>query len=228
MVIPARDEAGQLGATLATVLAWLGEHEPSAEVIVVDDGSTDGTADVAARTPGIRLVRRARGGGKGAALRDGVAASTGDTVLLCDADLSVPIDAWPAFAAALAGGAGVVVGSRRSAGSRIVRHQPRRRRVAGMVYNVAARGLFSLPVRDVNCGFKGLDGALARRLFAGLHADGWEIDVELLAAARAAGARFAEVPVTWTHRERTRPNISVTRTGATTALRLLRLRLRPG
>ena len=123
IVVPAYNEAERLGPTLERVLAYLAADLPAGgEVLVVDDGSTDGTAAVAARFAerGVRLVRLAANRGKGAALKAGVLASRGDEVLLCDADLSTPIEDYARLSGALARSP-IVVGSRAVAGSRITR-----------------------------------------------------------------------------------------------------------
>jgi len=203
VVIPAYNEERRLPATLAEVAAHLAarpEYLP-AEVIVADDGSRDGTAAVVERFApaagvAVHLVRLPNNCGKGAAVRAAMAASRGNRVLVCDADLAAPIEElarlWDA-------GAGVAVGSRALRRELISRRQPLPRDYLGRAFNLVVRALGLTTMRDTQCGFKLLDGALARRLAGELRLDGFAFDVELLARARRAGATLAEVPVRWRH-----------------------------
>lgn len=198
IVIPAFNEAERLGPTLERVLAYLAGLPAGAEVLVVDDGSTDGTATVAQRFAdrGVRLVRLAANRGKGAALKAGVLASRGDEVLLCDADLSTPIEDYARLSGALERSP-IVVGSRAVAGSRITRHQPWYRELMGKTFNLLVRAMVVSGLRDTQCGFKLLRGDVARMLFAELSVDRFAYDVELIWLARRRGLEVVEVGVTW-------------------------------
>ncbi len=208
VVIPAYNEEARLPATLATVASYLARHAAllPAEVIVVDDGSTDRTAavvdglDRSARVS-VRLVRFDRNRGKGAAVRAGLAASRGQRVLISDADLATPIEELETL---LNTEAELSVGSRALDRKLIARRQPLPRDLLGRLFNVGLRALGLTTLRDTQCGFKMLDGELARALARELRLDGFAYDVELLARAARRGAAIAEVPVRWTHVEASR------------------------
>jgi dolichyl-phosphate beta-glucosyltransferase len=208
VVIPAFNEEGRLPATLDCIAGHLSgqAHLLPAEVIVVDDGSTDGTVRVAesfAAPAGlsVRVVRLGRNRGKGAAVRAGLAASTGAWVLVSDADLATPIEELGAL---VASGAALAVGSRGVKRELIVRRQPLPRDTLGRLFNLGLRVLGLTSLRDTQCGFKLLEGQLARRLAGELRLDGFAFDVELLARAQRSGVTIAEVPVRWYHMESSR------------------------
>jgi len=203
VVVPAYNEEQRLPSTLDRIGRYLGGHAEllPAEVVVVDDGSADRTPAVVEAfvpPPGIeaRLIRLARNTGKGAGVRTGLAASRGRWVLVTDADLSTPVEEVEAL---LASGADLAVGSRGVRRDLIGRHQPWARETLGRLFNVALRLLGLTHLKDTQCGFKLLDGELARRLAGALRLDGFAFDVELLARARRLGATIAEVPVRWHH-----------------------------
>lgn len=195
VVVPAYNEARRLGASLERICAYLAQRGAANEVIVVDDGSVDGTAEVATRFP-VTLLRLERNAGKGAALRHGVLASRGRRVLLSDADLSTPIEEVERLEPVLAE-APVVLGSRALASSRITRRQPRGRELMGKTFNLVLRLLGFTAMRDTQCGFKLLDGAVARELFAELETRRFAYDVELVWLARRHGHAVREVGVEW-------------------------------
>lgn len=198
VVVPAFNEAERLGPTLERILAYFAQRAAPAEVVVVDDGSADATAEVASRFAprGVRLVRLPANRGKGAALRAGVAACAGAAVLLTDADLSTPIEEIERLEAELAE-AELVLGSRAVAGSRITRRQPWYRELMGRSFNRVIRLLGVTSLHDTQCGFKLLRGDVARRLFAELTVDRFAYDVELVWLARRRGFRVVEVGVAW-------------------------------
>jgi len=205
VVIPAYKEASRLDDSLVRVLDFLEARGAGFEVLVVDDGSPDATAAVgeAYAGRGVRVLRLAENRGKGAALRAGVLASRGRRVLLTDADLSTPIGDLERLEPHLATAA-VVIGSRAVAGSELVLRQPLYRELMGKIFNRIVRLLAVRGLHDTQCGFKLLDGDVARQLFADLTVDRFAYDVELLWLARRRGHRIAEVGVRWTNSPQSR------------------------
>lgn len=198
IVVPAFNEAARLGPTLDRLTAFARRLPGGAEILVVDDGSSDGTSGFALQPQyrEIRWLRLPENRGKGAALRAGVLASTGAEVLLCDADLSTPIEEYARLRPHLAG-AGLVLGSRGLADSKITRRQPAYRELMGRLFNVLVRVVAVGGIRDTQCGFKLLRGDLARSLFADMQIDRFAFDVELVWLARRRGATVREVGVAW-------------------------------
>jgi dolichyl-phosphate beta-glucosyltransferase len=198
IVVPAFDEAERLGPSLRRVLDYLARRGEGAEVLVVDDGSRDGTAAVARgfAAEGVRLLSHPGNRGKGAAVRTGLAASRGRRVLITDADLSTPIDDVELLEPHLAE-AELVLGSRGVAASRISERQPFYREWMGRTFNLLVRSAGVRGIRDTQCGFKLLDGEAARRLAAELTVDRFAYDVELVFVARRHGYRVVEVGVRW-------------------------------
>jgi dolichyl-phosphate beta-glucosyltransferase len=204
VVIPAFNEEHRLPATLERVRAYLDGRPGGYELILVDDGSRDGTAalmrSLADSHSEVKVVALPANRGKGRALAAGVAQATGEFVLVSDADLSTPIEEVSKLQAALEGGADVAVGSRALKASQIEISQPATRVIMGKVFNLLVQCLWLVPgVWDTQCGFKLMRGPVAHRLFAELRTDGFAYDVELLHRARRAGLRVAEVPVRWQH-----------------------------
>lgn len=198
VVLPAFNEGRRLAPTLERVLGYLEARRAPFEVVVVDDGSADDTAAVAARFAphGVRLLRLERNRGKGAALRAGVAATRGRRVLVSDADLSTPIEELERLERALER-APVVLGSRAVAESRITLRQPAHRELMGKAFNRLVRLLGVTAIHDTQCGFKLLDGEVARDLFARLTIDRFAYDVELVWLAGRLGHAVTEVGVEW-------------------------------
>jgi dolichyl-phosphate beta-glucosyltransferase len=198
VVIPAYNEALRLGPTLQRVVGYLRRQGESYEVLVVDDGSTDATAEVAEKfaAEGVRVLRQEVNRGKGAVIKAGVLASRGREVLLVDADLSTPIEDLEKLRPHLPE-APLVLGSRSVEGSDITTHQPFYREMMGRTFNLIIRILGVRGLRDTQCGFKLLDGDVARRLFAELQIERFAYDVELVWLARRHGYRVVEVGVRW-------------------------------
>ena len=197
VVVPAYNEAARLASTLEALAdATTGE---SVEVIVVDDGSTDGT-DVVARdalaSGDGQVIRLPANRGKGAAVRTGVLASTGDAVVFMDADLATDLSALSGFVAAL-DDADVVVGSRTIRGA-VVLDGTRDRALMARVFNVIVRVATGIENRDTQCGFKAFRGPAARQLFSLAQCDRFAFAVEVLLLARRLGMTVVEMPVTWT------------------------------
>ncbi len=186
LVLPARDEAHSIGTALERARAALGRLTKEYEILVVDDGSRDATAEIAARVPEARLLHHGRGLGYGAALRTGLAAARMDWIAFTDADLQFDLDELERLLA-VADDADLVIGVRAP------RRDPLRRRLLGRGWNALVRALLGTPVRDVNCAFK----LLRRSALLGLplQSTGAAINAELLARALARGLRLREVPV---------------------------------
>ena len=220
VVIPAYNESQRLGATVRSCAGFLEGWASSWEILVVDDGSTDGTAAVverlAASEPRVRLIR-APHGGKGAAVRRGMLAARGSWRLFADADLSMDLQDLSRFFEVPAD---VAIGSREAPGSRRI-GEPAWRHIVGRAFNVYVRLLAVRGIRDTQCGYKLFTAEAATRLFGTARLDGFAFDVELLFLARRAGLRVREVPITWRHRSGTRVNL---RTGVVGFLQILQIR----
>ena len=201
VVIPAFNEARRLPRYLDEVVSYLVTRGEPWEVIVVDDGSTDGTADVAramnARYSQVRLLRQAPNAGKGAAVRAGMVAARGAWRVFADADGATPIAELKRLEAALAAGADVAVGSRVLVAAGVAVRAQRHRVAAGRIFNRIVASLGLAGVEDSQCGFKAFTAAAAADLFPRLATTGFGFDVELLLRAQARGWRVVEVAVNW-------------------------------
>lgn len=199
IIIPAYNEGERLGATLAAIAGYMASSGwDFHEVLVVDDGSSDGTTAVAAGFCGTRVLRNPGNRGKGYSVRHGMLAAAGDWLLFSDADLSTPIEeVEKLLQAAGSEGAQIAIGSRAVNRSLIGVHQPLLRESSGRVFNLLVRAVTGLPFLDTQCGFKLFEAHAARDIFSRQKLDGFGFDVEVLAIARALGYRAAEVPVRW-------------------------------
>lgn len=202
LIIPAYNEADRLPPYLASVRTHLTAAIPDAhEVLIVDDGSTDGTREyvsrVAAEWPPLRLVCHSQNQGKGAAVRTGMLAAAGEIRLFADADGATPIGEEERLRAAIEAGADVAVGSRRVQAAGVTRRRQWFRGLVGWSFARFIRCVLPIPVRDTQCGFKMFRRAAAEQLFAMSKEDGYVLDLELLALAQSQGYRVAEVGVNW-------------------------------
>ncbi|HUS68839.1 MAG TPA: dolichyl-phosphate beta-glucosyltransferase [Kofleriaceae bacterium] len=225
VVIPAFNEAERLAPTVRAIAAYCAEHHPAHEIIVVDDGSSDRTVELA-RALGdelerVRVLPLGQNRGKGAAVRAGVLASTGALVLFSDADLATPIEELEALRRALDGGADIAIASRAAPGADIRVRQHPMRELMGRTFNLMVRVTAVGGIRDTQCGFKLFRGEVARELFGQSKVDGFAFDVEVLWLARNR-YRIAEVPVTWRHVEESK--VSPGSDAARMFLDLLRIR----
>ena len=196
VVIPAYNEQARLPPTLDRLRAYLAQGPMAYEIVVVDDGSSDKTSDVA-RAAGATVVRNDTNRGKGFAARRGMLLARGGRRLMTDADLSTPIEDLPHLMARLDEGYDVAIGSRALPASNVEVRQSPYREVMGRLFNLCVRVLAVPGLHDTQCGFKLFTAAAAERSFEPAQLDGFSFDVETLYIARRRGLRIAEVPVTW-------------------------------
>jgi len=205
VIIPAYNEERNIGGVLSETIAVMDNMFVPYEIIVVDDGSSDGTADivraVAADLDSIRLIDYMPNLGKGHAVRVGIRESAGELVGFTDADLSAPIEEMDKLLAAVGGGSDIAIGSRAVKGAMIPKHQPLYRELGGKALNLVIRALAVRGIHDTQCGFKLFKGDIARSIFSRCFLDGWGFDVEVLYLARKMGRGIAEIPVVWSHFE---------------------------
>jgi dolichyl-phosphate beta-glucosyltransferase len=201
VVVPCYNEEQRLPRTVEQIERHLDARGESYELILVDDGSSDGTRRVmdnaAARNKAVRIVVLPQNRGKGRALAEGVKVSRGEEVLVTDADLSTPIDELEKLEGALAAGAGVAIASRAVKGSRVELSQPFYRVLMGKVFNLIVQLILLPGIWDTQCGFKLFRGDIAREVFPELTTDGFGYDPEVLYLAKQRGVRIAELPVVW-------------------------------
>jgi len=227
VVVPAYREAERISDSLRRIDAYLVARARGAEIVVVDDGSSDGTANVVREiarglaTP-LRLLISERNRGKGHALKLGFAVSRGARVLFTDADLSTPIECADAVLAPLEEGFDFVLGSRKMEGAQLEIRQPWLRESLGKVFTYIARLLIA-DVSDVTCGFKAFRGDVGRDLFSRVRIDDWSFDAEILLISVQRGCRFTEVPVAWQDRAGTK--VRLVRDILSTFSGLVRMRL---
>lgn len=227
IVIPAFNEESRLPRTLDRIVAYLSAHRRTAEVLVVDDGSRDGTARVAEGFaklhPQVRLLRNPGNRGKGYSVRHGMLEAAGEWVLFSDADLSAPVEeVEKLFRAIEESGRAVAIGSRALDRSLIGVHQSVFRENAGRIFNLAMRAVLGLPHWDTQCGFKLFRRDAARAAFSRVRIEGFGFDAESLFVARKLGFPAIEVPVRWDHVDGTK--VSMTGDSARMLMDLARVR----
>ncbi len=202
IVVPAFNEAGRLPRSLERIVGFLQARGTPFEVIVVDDGSHDGTAAaaeavLAALGDAGRVLRNPCNVGKGASVRRGMLAAGGARVLFTDADLSAPIEELAKLERALDDGAGVAIGSRALDRALIEERQPWARDLMGRVFNLVVQMAAVRGIRDTQCGFKLFARDVVAPIFGRTRIDRFGFDVEVLALAQRLGVGVAEVPVRW-------------------------------
>jgi dolichyl-phosphate beta-glucosyltransferase len=201
VVIPAYNEAARIGPTLATIRSYVEQQGIDAEILVVDDGSTDDTRDVAAQflldQPG-RVLENVENRGKGYAVRKGIREAAGRWVLITDADLSTPIEEHARLATIVRDhDLDMAIASRALSDSRLERRQSWLRETMGKTFNALVRMTTRLPYRDTQCGFKLLDRERLMPIVEKMRVDGFAFDVELLFICDRFKLRVEEIPVLW-------------------------------
>lgn len=232
IVLPCYNEAGRIVRSLTSLRAWF---PPDTQLLVIDDGSTDGTADAvrrhaaAQKDTGILVHRRHVNAGKGATLREAASLAAGERIVFVDADLAFGRESMDAMLEGLRD-ADIAIGNRRHVESRYsvpVRLFGflYRRHLVGLTFNLLVRTAFGLPYRDTQCGLKAFRRGALERLGASLTIDGFAIDVEMLLLARALGLRVNQVPVTVTY-ESAASSVRLMRSAAAMSADLLRMMAR--
>jgi dolichyl-phosphate beta-glucosyltransferase len=206
MIIPAHNEESRLPGTLQEIDQFLAKQAYSFEVVVVENGSTDRTLEIArlfeARLPYLRLFHEDQSG-KGRAVRRGVLEARGEYRFFCDVDFSMPIDDVNRFLPPALEGVDVAIGSREAPGA-VRYNEPPYRHLAGRVFNILVR-LVALPgLQDTQCGFKCFRSPLAEEIFKRQTMMGWSFDVEVLFIAHRWGYKIVEVPIPWYYKSQSR------------------------
>ena len=224
VVIPAFNEEIRLPGTLAAILSFLRSRGEPFEIVVVDDGSRDRTAEVA-RAAGaeVRVLHNQGNRGKGYSVRQGMLNAQGQWRLLSDADLSTPIEELAALQSALTDGVQIAIASRAVSGARLEKRQSLARESSGRFFNLLVRFLHLPGIMDTQCGFKLFSAAAAEAAFREAKLDGFAFDVEALVLARRAGFKIREVAVTWRNDEQSRVSLG---RGLAAFVDLFRLRFR--
>lgn len=199
VIIPAFNEERRLPATLEKLQGYLSRQSFPYDIWVIDNGSTDRTADLirdfGRRVPAVRLAQTPSRG-KGIAVRTGMLQATGRYRFLCDADLAMPVEEFERFYPPLLNDADVAIGSREAKGAHRF-HEPTYRHFTGRVFSLAVKLLVLRGFEDTQCGFKCFRDSVAEDLFSRQRFNGWSFDVEVLYLARRRGYRIREIPIAW-------------------------------
>ncbi len=226
LVIPAYNESNRIRPTLDEMLRYIAEQKWDAEIVVVDDGSRDDTAEVIRgyerEHPEVRLVQNPGNRGKGFSVRNGMLHARGDICLFSDADLSSPITEAQKLLDAIAAGADIAIGSRWLRAELQTERQPFYRQAFGRIFNLLMRVVLGLRFKDTQCGFKAFRSEAAQRIFPLQKIERWGFDPEILFLAHRMGMRVVEIPVLWAHSEGTR--LHPFRDGIRMGVEILRIR----
>jgi glycosyltransferase involved in cell wall biosynthesis len=208
IVVPAYNEGSRLEVALDRIFSCVEQRGWDAEVLVVDDGSTDNTASIVERWmeayPRLHLIQNPGNRGKGYSVRNGLLQAAGEIVMFTDADLSAPMEEAERLFRAIHEGADVAIGSRWLDRARQTIHQPLYRQFFGRCFNWITRTVMGLPFKDTQCGFKAFRRSAAQVIFRLQTIERWGFDPEILFIAQKLGYEIREVPVTWGHDERSR------------------------
>lgn len=227
IIIPAYNEERRLPRTLDSIFAYLELHSYRTEILVVDDGSSDGTPELVAsyrgRNPSPRLVSNDKNRGKGFSVRHGMLEARGEIALFTDADLSTPIEEADKLLASIREqGYDGAIGSRAVDRSLIQVRQSAIREQAGILFNRMVRWILGIDFSDTQCGFKAFRTERARIVFEQQRVERFGFDPEILFLAKRYGLRVAEIPVRWSHDAATKVNVAGD--GLQMFLELLRIR----
>jgi len=201
VVIPVYNETKRLAGSVPTIIDYFEAQSFPYELVIVDDGSSDGTANMArdlfASVKNLRVIESKPNRGKGHAVKVGMLAARGKFRLFCDADLSTPLEElehfWPWFDS----GYKVVIGSRKMKGATIERHQPLWRESLGKAFTWLTNKIATKDISDITCGFKVFTAEAAQHMFARSVIDDWSFDAEVLFIAQQHRYKIKEVPVVW-------------------------------
>lgn len=226
IIIPAYNESTRLAASLEKILSYATIRGWDAEILVVNDGSSDSTPEIvrtySEKNPRLKLLENPGNRGKGYSVRNGMLHAQGEILLFSDADLSSPIEEAEKLFAAVAMGADVAIGSRWLQSHLQTQRQPLYRQLFGRLFNLLLRITLGLQFKDTQCGFKAFNRRAAEAIFPLQQIERWGFDPELLYLAKRFRLKVVEVPVTWAHREGTR--ISPLRDGGKMFLEMLAVR----
>jgi len=226
IILPAFNEGSRIGPGLEKALAYVRQQGWVVEIIVVNDGSRDDTADVVrgfmAQAPELRLVENPGNHGKGYSVRNGMLHARGQVLLFSDADFSSPVEEASKLIAALDAGADVAFGSRWLLAETQTKRQSLLRQFVGRAYNLLMRLTLGLPYKDTQCGFKAFTRQAAEVIFTRQQIEGWGFDPEILYIARKFKLKLTEVPVEWANDDRSKVNPLVD--GVKMFFELLRIR----
>jgi len=208
IVIPAYNEEKRIGKTLKRILKFIATKSFTAEILVVDDGSVDGTVDVVnsfsnEKIP-LKVIGYEKNRGKGYAIKTGMLAAGGEYALFTDADMSTPVEMLERFEPHMKDGVEVIIGTRKTAGAYVGKHQPFYRENMGKVFTWLSNRLLGLDTSDFTCGFKCFHRRTIEPVFGSQRISGWGYDTEIIFIARRKGFRIQEVPVSWYNDEATR------------------------
>ena len=210
VVIPAFNEEKRIRETLSKIELYLIEQDYSYEIIVVDDGSVDNTAELVKNSTtynhSLRLLKNEDNKGKGFSVKRGVLEARGVYILFSDADLSTPIEEIEKLMPWFDKGYDIVIGSRGLPQSNIIIHQPFYRETMGRIFSIIVQILNIRGINDTQCGFKCFRRDVAYQIFPKQTIRGFTFDVEVLYIASNLGNRIKEVPIDWYNSPQTSVN----------------------